>query len=317
MLRAREPKLLNAERALRMIDAASYDEVARYLTDCGYEDMSGMDADAICAALNEHREKIFSEIDRLSPDGDITDVFRMKYDCHNAKVVLKAEAMGINADNLMSSSGRIAPKELADLYREEKYSSMPGMLGAALEKGKEVLARTSNPQQTDFAVDRTYFEEMQKAVDESGSDFLKGYVRILIDTANLKSAVRTLRMGKNTEFLRDAVISGGNVSEDRILNAGDGESIMSLFASSLLADAAALGSEAVSGGRLTEFELACDNAVNAYLKKAKLVSFGNEPVLAYLASVENEITAVRMILTGKLAGIKSEMLRERLRDMYA
>ena len=38
---------------------------------------------------------------------------------------------------------------------------------------------------------------------------------------------------------------------------------------------------------------------------------------AYLAAVENEITAVRMILTGRLAGVKSEAIRERLRDLYA
>ena len=35
------------------------------------------------------------------------------------------------------------------------------------------------------------------------------------------------------------------------------------------------------------------------------------------AAVENEITAVRMILTGRLAGVKSEAIRERLRDLYA
>ena len=45
--------------------------------------------------------------------------------------------------------------------------------------------------------------------------------------------------------------------------------------------------------------------------------FGEEAVLAYLAAVETEITAVRMILTGKLAGIAPQTIRERLRDLYA
>ena len=39
--------------------------------------------------------------------------------------------------------------------------------------------------------------------------------------------------------------------------------------------------------------------------------------VAYLAAVEGEITAVRMILTGKLSGIEPETIRERLRDLYA
>ena len=58
-------------------------------------------------------------------------------------------------------------------------------------------------------------------------------------------------------------------------------------------------------------------AVNAYLKGAKLVSYGCEPVIAYMAAVEGEITAIRMILTGRLAGIAPQVIRERLRDMYA
>ena len=68
---------------------------------------------------------------------------------------------------------------------------------------------------------------------------------------------------------------------------------------------------------MTSFELACDNAVNEYLKKAKLVSYGPEALIAYIAAVEGEITAVRMILTGRLAGIEPQVIRERLRDLYA
>ena len=68
---------------------------------------------------------------------------------------------------------------------------------------------------------------------------------------------------------------------------------------------------------MTAFELACDNAVTDFLKDAKLVGFGPETLVAYLAATEGEITAVRMILTGRLAGIEPDTIRERLRDLYA
>ena len=54
-----------------------------------------------------------------------------------------------------------------------------------------------------------------------------------------------------------------------------------------------------------------------YISDAKLVSYGEAPVVAYMAAVESEITTVRMILTGRLAGIAPAVIRERLRDMYA
>ena len=317
MLRAREVKLLNADKANRMLDAATFEEAAKLLTDCGYEDMSCMNAKEIEAQLNRHRADIFYEIDRLAPDSDIADIFKMKYDYHNAKVILKAEAVGTKADDILSDAGRIPGKELKNLYEEGKYSSMPGELGKAMEEGKSVLARTANPQQSDFVIDKAYFKELSSAAEESGNDFLRGYAKILIDSANLKSAVRTLRMGKGSDFMSAALASGGDVDKDRILNASDKDALSELFAHSKLEAAAQKGAEAIDGGTLTAFELECDNAVNSYLCQAKLVSYGSEPLTAYLAAVENEITAVRMILTGRLAGVKSSVIKERLRDMYA
>ena len=59
MLRAREPKLLNNERAERMLDAASFEDAAKILTDCGYPDMSQMAAAEVEQVLAEHRSQIF------------------------------------------------------------------------------------------------------------------------------------------------------------------------------------------------------------------------------------------------------------------
>lgn len=316
MLRAREPKLLNAERAGRMLDAPGYEEAAKLLSDCGYEDMSRMSIKEVEAALNNHRKEIFDEVSRLCPDREITGIFSMKYDYHNAKVIIKSEAMGISSGRLFSEGGRISPLQLEQLYAEEKYSSMPGKLGEAMAQAKALLARTSNPQLADFLLDRFYFGEVNAAAKESGNAFLQGYAAVLTDTANLKSAVRTMRMGKNGDFLRQALIPGGSVDADRVA-AADKDGLAALYASTELEKAAALAAQAAQGEAMTAFELECDNAVNTYLKKAKLISFGSESVTAYLAAVENEITAVRMILTGRLAGVSSDVIRERLRDMYA
>lgn len=317
MLRAREPKLLNRDRAERMLDAPTYEEAAKLLTDCGYEDMSAYKAKDIDAALAQHRAVIFAELERMAADKGIVDVFKMKYDYHNAKTVIKAEAMGTDASYLMSASGRIKPADFVAAYNEDRWNAFPEKLGRAIQDAKTTLAHTANPQLADFVLDKAYFEEMDAAADNAGSSFLKGYVRILIDSANLKSAVRTLRMGKDTDFLASVLIPGGNVGTGRLINAGDKDSIAALFAHTVLEKAALLGADAVSGGTMTAFELALDNAVTAFLNDAKLVSYGEETVIAYMAAVEGEITAVRMILTSKLAGIAPDVIRERLRDLYA
>ncbi len=317
MLRAREPKLLNNERAERMLDAASFEDAAKLLTDCGYPDMSQMPAGEIEAALAEHRAAVFEELGRLSPDAGLVDVFRLKYDYHNAKAIIKAEAMGSDAARLLSDAGRIDARKLTELYNEERYSLLPPALGKAMEEAKGVLARTANPQLSDFVLDRAYFEELRGLADSLDSDFLRGYAAVLADSANLKSAVRTLRMGKNQDFLAEVLIDGGSVGAGRIIGAADRDGLAALYAHTPLEKAASLGAEALAGGGMTEFERACDNAVNSYLRSAKLISYGPEAVVAYLAAVEGEIQAVRMILTGRLAGVRPQAIRERLRDLYA
>ena len=317
MLRAREPRLLNADRVARMLDAASYEEAAKLLTDCGYPDLSQSSAEEIEAALTRHRNAIFEELDRLLPDREIVRLFRMKYDTHNAKVLLKAEAAGSDGSALYSRSGRIAPEKLREAVQEEKSGELPELFAKALAEAKSTLARTANPQLSDFVLDRALFAEMLAAAKAVDCPFLTGYVRLLIDSSNLKSWVRTHRMHRDASFLWDVLIPGGNVEPERLASVSDGESIAALFAHTPLAEAAARGTEALGGKPMTAFERACDNAVNAYIRSAKLVSYGPEVPAAYLAAMEGEVTAVRMILTGRLSGVAPETIRERLRDLYA
>lgn len=317
MLRAREPKMLSDDRAERMVEAEGIEEAARLLSECGYPDFSGMSASGIDHALSEHRAGLFSETERLSPEPEYVDAFRIKYDYHNAKAVIKAGAMDTDPAHILSSSGRFPPEKLLEDINEEKMTYYPPVFGAAVLEAKSELAKSGNPQVSDFVLDRAYFAELSKLAEDKGNSFFTGYVKVLIDAANLKSAVRTLRMGKSAMFLENALIPGGSTDISRILAAKDAEEVASFYAQGPLSQAAALAPEAVSGKGMTAFEKACDNAVNEYLKKAKFVSYGPETVVTYLAAVENEITAARMIMTGKLSKISPEVIKERLRDMYA
>lgn len=317
MLRSREPRLLSREKAERMLDAATFEDAAKLLSDCGYEDMSQMNAKEIEESLARHRSKIYEELGRFCPDSRVVDIFKLRYDYHNAKVILKAEAMGQDPKRLLSDSGRIPGEKLLEIYHEEKGILLPEKLAASMDEAKTVLARTGNPQLADFVLDKAYFAELQHMAEGLDSSFIKGYAALLIDSSNLRSLVRTLRMGKNQDFLAEVLVPGGNVGVERLAAAGDKDSLAALYIHTPLEKAGALGAECLSGGSMTAFELACDNAVNAYLRGAKLISYGSEPVIAYMAAVEGEITAIRMILTGRLAGIAPQVIRERLRDMYA
>jgi V/A-type H+-transporting ATPase subunit C len=167
----------------------------------------------------------------------------------------------------------------------------------------------------DIEIDKTYFGEMLAHAESLKDDFVTGYIRLLIDSANLRIAVRSVRTGRDADFLKLALIGGGDVGADAI-EAAYGDSSTAPFSGGELDDAARLGAEALKGGTQTLFELACDNAALRYFNATIFIGFGPAPVLAYLAKLEWEITAARMILTGKLTGIAPDVIRERLRDCH-
>ena len=319
MLRAREAGMLTRERMDRMLSAPSFQEAAKLLTDCGYEDMSGCDGRGVDAALSRRRAEVFAELAGMSPQSEVVDIFRAKYDYHNIKTLIKGRGMGLDCEGILSDCGRVPAGKLSGYTSEEGgMSSLPADMAEAYTAAAEVLARTGNPQTADFELDRRYFELLTALAAASGSAFLAGYVRTLIDSANLRAAVRTVRMGKDAGFMLAAMVPGGSVDCAVLAKAAESaDSLAAAFNATPLENAAALGAQAMKGGAMTAFELECDNAVSAYLAGAKMIPFGAEPVAEYLALLESEITAARMILTGRLGGIEPEVIRERLRDINA
>ena len=119
-------------------------------------------------------------------------------------------------------------------------------------------------------LDRAYFQEMADTAKAVGSPFLQGYVRLLIDAANLRSAVRAARIGKGPDFLRQVLLPGGNVDVS-VLSSGRGADLAAVFRAGPLGEAAAAGAALTSpgSGELTAFERMCDDAVMHYLARAR------------------------------------------------
>ena len=318
MLAARTPAMLSADRLERMIAAPSDDEAVKVLDECGYGDLSGLSADELNAALEDHIAAIFDEVEHMAPEKQLVQMFRLKYDYHNIKTIIKAQGAGTKGESLLSKRGSVPAEVLQHAYQSDEYLEVPVDLAEAMQEAGSILARTANPQLADFALDRAYFAGLQKLCQGlSDEGFSKAWVKLQIDSANLRSAVRTRRMGKDADFLRLALVPGGEVNENTVALADSGDALAELYKGTRLAAAAEAGSAAVSGGSLMAFEQACDNALMGYVREAKIMRFGAAHVVSYLAAMENETTAARMVLSGRMAGLKSETIRERLRDTYA
>ncbi len=315
-IRAMENRMLNQERVLRLIEAKDHDEASKVLSECGYGTLTSMTGSGLEELLSSSRGEIMADMASSVPEPSLVAVFQLKYDYHNVKVALKATAQNLDPDTLLLAGGRYEKDIISDCASKGDYKSLSPILAKAATEAKELLEKTSDPQLADFLLDRAYFSEMSGLAKDSKSTFIMGYVAVMIDVANLRSAVRAARLEKESDFLKLALVEGGNVSVNGILHTRP-EDLANLFQLGTLTAAAVEGARVANteGQPLTEFERLCDNAMMAYLNSARRIPFGEGPVIAYIAAKENEITAIRSIMSGRMAGLDGDVIRSRLRDL--
>ena len=299
-VRAMETTLMTPERMERLLEARSEDEVTRLLQDCGYPALDAARPERMDAALSEAREALLADLGGSAPDAGFIDIFKLKYDYHNAQLM---------------DMGRIPASELKSAMESSELDTLPGLLPEAVAEAKNVLDTTRDPQLSDITLDGWMYRDMARTAERTGSAFLRGYVAAQIDAANLRSLIRTLRMGKNAGFLAGALLEGGETEPAALLAVAEngGSGLAELYALTRFAAAAEAGAAALKGGTLTEFEKQCDDAVTEYLSGAQMVPFGEAPLLAYLAARETEYTNLRIVLMGRAAGLDADTIRSRLR----
>ncbi len=311
-IRAMETRLLTRERMDRMIEARDTGEAMKVLAECGYPEGGSLDA-----VLAQARADLFSDMATASPEPKLVELFQLKYDYHNAKVLIKAAASGTDPQRLLMPGGRWQPAKLLEDWRREDLRDCSPRFREAVAKAQAVMNDTRDPQQADILLDRACYEEMQSIAKELDSSYLQEYVKLAIDVANLRTAVRVARMGREGDFLRSALIPGGSVSEQAIA-AAHGEALADIYRNGPLGKAAEAGAKltAPGSGPLTAFERECDNALTECLAASRRVPFGEEAVTGYLYAKESELTAIRTIFAGRAAGLDGDTIRARLRETY-
>lgn len=311
-----EGRLLNRERRERLIEAREDGDAIRILAECGYPELSAFTPDGLEAMLAQSQAELFRELSQRLPQREVLTLFQIREDYQNAKVLLKGAARGADTGRLLVSGGRYAPQRLAEDFRDMTLAEYSPAFQEAVAAARELLATSHDPQRVDFLLDRACWEEMLRAAQLCGSPFLVGYVQRMIDAINLRTAVRIRRNGQAAGLLEEALLPGGTVSPDTLASP-KAEELAGLYRPAALHAAAELGDGLLRGeGSMTAFERACDNAVTDYVSAARRVPFGIETVVGYLHARQTDITALRTIFSGRMAGLPREVIRERLRESY-
>ena len=312
-----ETRLLTRDDITRMVGAISAEEAARIAIDKGYQSISTTDLSALEASLDGEWTKLMELLAPHMPNPYILEFFKLKYDYNNLKALIKAEALNLEYRDLLSSMGSIPPEKIVSLVKDGQTEGLPEPFVQAAADCAEVLARTGDPQLCDIAADSQLYIHLAQVAKASGSEFLQGYLALMIDCENLKALVRTYRMKKNSLFLSKVLFDGGTVPKVKLEGDITPEKPVALLRHTPLGDAAKLAEQVMLGNQsFSPLDIACDNVLMDYARDARYISFGDKTVLGFIWAKEREIASVRSIITQKISKRPAEKITESLRQHY-
>lgn len=317
-IKALERSLVTNERLKRMAEAKSDEELLKVLDECGYGEISSISQ--IPAAIAEKRSEVINDVLQLAPDKKVVQVFLLKYDYHNLKAIIKGQAANAEYESTLMETGNISIKQMLETTGSTVIGSdgrLSGIMKSAANEARDLLARTGDSRLADTVLDKACFAEMLKLAAEAGSNFLTDYIKLLIDSVNLRTAVRLRRMRQDSSMIAKYLIEGGNGTSVRLKTEITPESLVSAFESSPLKATAIVAADVLrEGTSLAAVDTQAENALLDYLKNAKYIAFGEQHIAAYIAARETEFTALNMVMAGRKAEMSPGDVMERLRDTY-
>ena len=149
--------------------------------------------------------------------------------------------------------------------------------------------------------------------------FITDYLRHKIDLGNLKIFCRAKYMELSLDKLEALLRKGGFLDVNILLERFDlsyGEIGESLQASAYHPAWILATDELVENETFIALEREFENFLMNYLRKAKYIVFGPEPVFAYALARKRELQLLRLLGVGKLNQIPEEMLKQRMSETY-
>ena len=319
-VRSLENAMIGRDRILRIAESKSMNDAYLLLEEFGVEVLrdengSALREETLLGILKKAYETVYS----LAPDSTPLRIWRYPYDCNNVKAAIKGFVRGIDPLPMMFDFGTVNVDEVIKMVSSGRFWGLSPSLLRAAGDAVSAYAKTKNPQKIDLILDCACYADMLSGARASQNEFVLRLVRAKIDLVNISITLRILRMQggeAGRSLLEEALLAGGVLDTGELLNASSkGEdALMELVARSEYSALASLYRESDRSG--AAFDRLADNFWMDLILETKFIPVGLEVMVAFLLGHEYEVKNLRIVLTGREAGLSAKTVCERIRESY-
>lgn len=319
-LRGMENHILDTAFFSRLMESSGIDDALKALGETSYSQwISGNEN--FDKAIDSEMLATCKELESFVPDKELIDIFRIPYDFHNVKVLLKGlfkvrggESEGRRYD-LLSRLGTIDTEELKTAIETEEYGFLPYGLTDLIPQCWQLWDSSKNPQAVELLIDHAMFRAMLNVAEGLKMPAVIHWVKSRIDAENLRSAVRLARIKYDSAKALPFFHEGGTIRPDdmaRLLNEPQETWSRLLSHTDIGAVLGALQDTGDIKASLSDVSKSLDDYLIRVLENAKYSMDAPENVLLYLLTKEAETRNMRVALVCISGGLDREFGRRLL-----
>jgi len=308
-IRSQEQRLLTGPFMEQLLAAPDEAACLRLLAERGWE----TSAETSEAMLEAESKKTWRLLSELVKDPSVFDVFRYAADYHNLKAAVKQADREDKLPGVWRMDGTVAPELIGRAVREMDFSILPERMQPTAKAATDTFLQTHDGQLTDCIVDKAALEAIRDAGEATHEELLELYAELTVVTADIKTAVRAQRTGKDRNFLMRSLAACRTLDTELLADAAEAgfDAVCAYLDKTEYADAVPELKKSPAA-----FERWCDNVMMRAIRPQIHNPFGLGPLAAFILARDNEIKTVRMILAGKRNKLSADMIRERVRETY-
>lgn len=314
IIRVLEKRLFSSADIERMVVAPDISGVWAVLSEVKFAGREITEPQDYEKWLQQELKQTYKLFCSLSQDRELTNLFLLNYDGHNLKLAWKYRLSGEDPAPWIQDLGIVPAWEIIAAIKEGNFSRLPGFLGKLAIIVEERYQKEKEPAVIDAVIEASLREFQWQQAWKRRHPFLMELFQILIDLANIKSFIRRKILNHPWESLNRDLINHGKIP---ITSFQQWFGLSWEMVSKNLSRTPYGVLLKEGWGRRKVFfpvywEKMGENLVLDFLKVARYITFGPEPLVAYLLRKENEISVLRIIFTAKIYSLPEEMLRERI-----
>ncbi len=323
-LRGMENHILDTAFFSRLMDSAGIDDAIKALGETSYSQWISQNGNNFDKAIDSEMLSTCEELKTFVPDKELLDIFRLPYDFHNVKVLLKGlfkvrggESEGRRYD-LLSKLGTINTEELMNAIETEEYGFLPYGLTDLIPQCWQLWDATKNAQAVELLIDHQMFSAMLKVAEDLKMPDVIHWVRSRIDAENLRSAVRLSRMKYDSPKALPFFHEGGTVRPDdmaKLLSEPQETWSRLLSHTDIGGVLSALQDSGDIKTSLSDVSKSLDDYLIKVLENAKYSMDAPANVLLYLLTKEAETRNMRVALVCVAGGLDREFGRRLLSNV--